>query len=1824
MSRKPLARPASLAVTFACALVCALAAALPAAAQAPLPERRVVAVPDTDLYGGDLRSIFDTSLDACLDACLGDSACKAVTYNTKASACFLKSGAYEIRAYPGATSARLVDTAPASLSLAEERAAEIDFLPGPYLADARIMAQNIGRWYPPAGRAAAELIAGSERAAGRKDWREAARLRGAVLSIADSSGNWAELARLFLRIKNATARKAASEAAINAFLRAATLPERVAALKVMATALEARGDGRTSIAPLRLAQRLLPDPQTEEALGRAASLFGFRVREHKVDADAASPRFCLTFSDPLVEAGVDYASYVRTTETGLAVEARGRQLCIDGLEHGRSYHFVLRAGLPAANGESLLRSAELDIYVRDRSPSVRFTGRAYVLPKAGPATIPLVSVNLDRAELAIHRVGERNLLRVVQDGVFADPLSRYGERRIDDRLGAPVWTGTVELEKRLNADVTTAVPIGEAIGSFAPGVYVMTARDPDAEEKHWEDAATQWFVVTDLGVISAAGSDGLHVLVRRLSDAGPAAEAEVTLLAANNEILGSTKADAEGHAVFPPGLARGTGGAAPALVTVADGTGDFAFLDLSRPGFDLSDRGVTGRAPPKPVDVFLATERGAYRPGETVHATVLARDAEAEAVADLKLTAILYRPDGVEASRQLLPDQGAGGRALALPLDRGAQRGPWRIDIHADPKAPALTSASFLVEDFLPERIDFDLAMPDAPIQPGSAPELAVTARFLYGAPGAGLTIEGETRIGAAEGLPGYPGVNFGLEDDSVPASAEPVPSGMVTDAEGKATVPLALPEIGATTRPLQLTAVLRLADGSGRPVERRITRPMAPDGPRIGIRPLFQGTLGEGDVARFELIAVGPDLTRIPLGHIGWTLSRVETRYQWYSTNGDWRFEPVTTRERIASGEVALDAGKAAKVEAPVKWGRYELKVVNLDGPWTASSTSFTAGWYVIGGSSDTPDRLEVGLDREGYAIGDTATLRLTARSAGTALVMVADTGLIDMRAVEVPAGETEIALPVTEAWGAGAYVTAMLLTPMDVDAGHNPARALGLAWAPVDPGPRRLAAHFDMADAADPRGPLDAVLQLDGLAPGETAYATIAAVDQGILNLTGYEPPAPEDWYFGQRRLGVELRDLYGNLIDGMQGTPGRIRSGGDGGLARREAPPPDQELVAFFSGPVKVGPDGRATARFELPDFNGTVRLMAVVWSAKGVGHAVKDIVVRDPVVVTAAMPRFLAPGDTSRVLVELAHAAGPAGEVAVALTASPGLSLGEGAAQQVALAETGRTVLRIPLTAGQTGDAELQLAVTTPDGKRLAKTLRLGTRILDREVVRQNRIALAPGGSLTVDAATFAGLVPGSGRAALAVGPLARFDVPGLLAALDRYPYGCTEQLTSRALPLVYFDHVAVAMGLAKGKDVAKRIDGAIRGVLANQAADGGFGLWRPASGDLWLDAYVTDFLSRARAAGHAVPDRAFRAALANLRNAVSYAGDFEKGGEAIAYALMVLAREGMASIGDLRYYADARAENLATPMAKAQLGAALAYYGEQKRADRMFRLAAGQLESDGHEDPIWRADYGSYHRDTAAVLALAVEAGSEVVDTAALARRLIVWTAGYSSTQEKAWTLLAADALIRDAASGALTVNGTPVDGPLVRMVPASEVGSGQPMVVRNTGAKPVDAVLTTFGVPAAPEPAGGKGYELTRRYYSMEGEPVSTEAVAQNTRLIAVLTVTGSRRQKARLLIDDPLPAGFEIDNPHLLKGGEVHLDWLEAPDHPAFVAFHADRFFAAVDAEGRERFQLAYVVRAVSPGRFHHPAASVEDMYRPEFRARTEAGTVEVLGATR
>ena len=1802
-------------------------------------EPKITLLPGTDLPGYDYSISRDTTLDACQAACADDRICRAFTFNEQSRWCFLKADAGDETAYGGATSGR-VERSPTPSVTQAARQAELPF-PADYLIDsARELADQLPTTDVPPPKATYSGLVSTGGAAMSEGnpaaaiiaYRQALGINGndpAVwLALADAALTRLEdIADTQAEERSALA-GVASAAAMNAFLRSESVDERAGALRALAYALEFREMYREAIASYRASMALVPNEVLEAHLEEVVAQHGFRISSHQVDADAASPRICAVFSQPLSRN--ELSSYVVVPDAPrAAIETVDDQICIEGLEHGRRYAIRFRAGLSSADGETLGKDVALDVYVPDRAPFVGFANTAYVMPSGLGGGLPISSVNAETAEIMIYRIGDRSIAMAVRDGVFAGDLSRYSAENIADETGELVFEGEVELTQAApNAMVTTAVPVGEAIGAMQPGAYVITARVKGEESEYWRDLATQWFIVTDLGLTTVQGDDGVHAFVRSLTSADPVAGAAVRLVARNNDILGEGVTDADGRAIFAPGLARGEGGRAPQLLVAETEAGDYAFLDLSRPAFDLTDRGVEGRPSPGPLDVFATTERGVYRPGETVFFTALLRDDRADAVTGMPLTLEVERPDGVVANRQVLEDGGAGGYFTALPMAAEAMRGSWTLRLYADPKAQALSSTSFLVEDFEPERLAFELTARGDAIVPGEAAEIDIAARYLYGATAPGLAVEADAIVRPRTTLPGFAGYTFGREDDPVEISREPLGVVATTDEAGEAVAEIVLPEPVSTTRPLEAQILLRLVDTNGRTVERSITRPVVATGNRLGIRPAFGDGSGleEGSEARFDIIAVSPDNEAVAVRNVDWRLSRIETSYQWYRDGSRWRWEAITTPRLVASGTVDIPEGGPVSIGANVDWGLYRLEVESGGRNPHSSSYEFYAGFYYPDAGSNTPDTLEVALDRSSYRVGDTARLRLEPQFAGKALVMVVDNRIISMEAVDVPEGGATVSLPVTEEWGPGAYVTATLYRPADAAQKRMPARALGLAFAGVDPGDRRLDVTLDAPGESLPRQSLEVTVELGNVAAGTEAYVAVAAVDLGILNLTNFQVPAPDDWYFGQRQLGVEIRDLYGQLIDPTQGLPGALRSGGDGGGSRLGTPPPTTVLVAQHSGIVEVGEDGTATVTFDMPDFAGTVRIMAMAWTEDAVGHASADVIVRDPVVVTLSPPRFLRVGDESRLLVEVNNVSGEAGSYSVGLALGDGIAT-EAAATETDLAEGERIALDLGLSGLAIGDWPVVVTLTQPDGSTLVKELLLGVRPASAMTMSRRLLPLPAGEAVTVGPDYLRDYLEDTGEVTLAIGPLARLDVPGLLQSLSRYPYGCSEQVSSRALPLLYLEEVASRIGLGDEDEIDDTVADAITAILAKQNSSGGFGLWGPYDGgDFWLDGFVTDFLMRASDQGYDVPELALTMALDNLANQLAYASDFDNGGEAVAYALYDLARAGRAAIGDLRYYLEARLDAFATPLAQAQLGAALALYGDQSRAAIAFDAAVEKLRTPDRRT--YRDDYGSHLRDLAGVITLAAEFYPQGVDLPALANQLAKLRdrTDYTSTQEDTWTLLAAAALGRDSGDGSVTVGGEAATGAVYRRFTAAELGDG--IEIANTGDRPTEVMVSTSGYPVAPPEPMASGFELARTYYLPDGTEVDPTAtvLAQNERLVVVIDMWVDDLGSGQYLVADPLPAGFEIENPNLSAGeGASDFDWLEL-DQPAHVESRTDQYVAAFRffSKPEEAVTTAYMVRATSPGTFVLPGTTVEDMYRPERRAVLASGAVEVSPAGR
>ena len=1568
----------------------------------------------------------------------------------------------------------------------------------------------------------------------------------------------------------------------------------------------------------------------------------FGVSGAEVVAERDVPQACFTFTDRLEKSrAVNWRDQVEVQPLGEGVTfdgatvARDRTLCVEGLQHGQKYRITLRDGLPGSDGKRLPVADSREVEVPNRKPGLAFRGAGYILPRIGTDGLPLRSINLDRAKLQVLRINDRSLVEKIYFGRIGQQMSDHEVGEILDRSGQEVWRGEMAISNSRNQAVVTPFPIDAVLGKLEPGVYIAVASTEDIKPGGWDHKATQWFVVSDLGLNTIAGEDALVVFARSVATAAPEAGVELRLLARNNTELGKVQTGPDGLARFDLAALRAAGAEPAQALFAYRGAGDFGFLDLAAqtmtPAAGSQPPGNVAVKPmPGQPDAFLYTERGIYRPGETAHLALLLRDADANPVTGKALTLKILRPDGFEVERRPLAESGAGSYATRIELPNNAYTGTWTVTAHTEPEAgqplgPVVGRAEFLVEDFVPPRLDVALAAEAKELAAEGKTTLTIDGHFLYGAPAAGLPGElAVTLRAAANPYPNLPGYRFGLAQEEVKPQRTDLP-GFTTNRNGQAKVDLSLPKPPEGTRPLEAVVRATVLDIGGRAVSRDLVLPVRHQPFAIGVRPRFEGEgVPEGAMAGFDVVTVGPDGQPVDTAELSYELFEEDYDYVWFEANGRWDYKVTVRDQRVTGGTLATQAAKPASVEAPVAAGRYRLEVFD---PKTGAATSlrFAAGWWMTPTAGERPDEVDVTVMLPAYKAGETAWVYVKPPYESEVLIAVADRKVRHASTRRIGPDGAFLEIPVDPTWTGGVYVLATAFATPDPQTKNAPRRAVGLSWLAVDAGQRTLGLRVAAPAETEPRRPVTAEVVVDGVPEGQPAFVTLAAVDDAVLQLTDQHAPDPVEHYLGKRRLGVELRDSYGRLIDPAGIDPARTRTGAAPRLRQVgvTVPQKSERVVSLFSGVLPVGADGKLSVPLDIPDFQGRLRLMAVAWSGGKLGRVESHILVRDPVLADLGVPRFLAPGDKAMVPVTLDNVAGPVGDYTITLSASGAVSLSDPAVAVPNLGRGKRAAAGRVLTAESLGMGYVALDLTGPSGLRVTRQWEVAVRPATPPVVRRTVATLGPDKAVTLPPDLLAGLRPETASVALSLGPLPEIDVPGLLTALERSSVNGLETTVSRALPLLPLGETAVALGIGSDERVKARVQRGVDRVLTFQRLDGSFAAWSPkGDADSWLTAYALDFLGRAKAAGYRVPDAPYRKGLDGMKAALDNAWVEADELPGRAYALYVLARAKMVDAGAVRYFEETFWDKLQTDFARAQIAAATAALGDGGRAAEAFgRLVGARVVS------ATLRDYGSSLRDDAGVVALMAESGVDVKERFGQAVERLGKTAAAlrtGSAQEQAWLLLAGKALIDRApamkiAQGKGDQGEQVVEGarPLIQRIdPAA------PPAVKNAGPEPLRQIVSVVGVADAPAEAEEQGLTLTRSLFDTTGRPVDPAGVRQNDRLVVILEGSANDPVDHQTLVTDLLPAGFEIEPVRLTNSAPLgELSWLGELTTPRHADYREDRFVAAVDLTKQAlRFRLVYLVRAVTPGDFALPGATVEDLYRPHQSARTAAARLRVL----
>jgi hypothetical protein len=1585
----------------------------------------------------------------------------------------------------------------------------------------------------------------------------------------------------------------------------------------------------------------------------AATADGMAFVRLRAETDTENPRACLEFSQPLsTEASINFADYL-ILEPAIAfqTDVSGNLLCLSGLPLEPERQVTVRAGVPSQTGERTEADETFTLTFGDRPAYVGFAGDGVILPRSEADGIAIETVNVSRLHIQVLRVPDRILSQYsIDQGERNEEggWNYWGFNSAADEVGVQVYEGELDVDtSRRNSAVTTVFALGATLSELRAGAYVVKVRDasPGAGqngERQNDSVASdyRWILYTDMALQSFSGATGIDVVVRSLHSARPMSGVTLTLIAQNNEELARVRSDSDGHVRFNEALVNGDGPARARYIMAYGADGDFAALDLQRAGLDLSDRGVDGRSTPGDVDAYLYTERGVYRPGERVRLIGLIRDEIGRAIANRPSTLVVYRPNGTEARRIRMTDAvAAGAIAKNIDLDRSSPRGVWRAELLVDGQDAVAGSVSFSVEDFVPERLRVQIDADNAVLRRGQSRPIAVQADFLYGAPGSGLAVEGEGRlIVDPNPFPQYEGFSFGNSDESFSERFFQLPA-TVTDGQGAGQLLLQLSDEPDTTLPLRARVIASVADPGGRLVREAFVVPVRLSNAYFGLKPTFENhRAGLGESVGFDVIAVNSEGARVGARGVQWRLVREDWSYDWYLDGGQWRWRRTGRDIPIDGATVDVGSGEPLHIAREgLRAGSYRLIVT---GAGTEASQRFGVGWGGPADDNSTPDMVSVVAPEDPVRAGARARVQIRPPYAGEVQVVVATDRVIETRTLHVGENGTSVDLPVTEEWGSGAYVLVTVVTPRDPASLPVPRRAIGVAYVPVDMGSRTLEVSAgDGLESVRPRTRIEVPVRVRNAPNGERVRVAIALVDEGILNITKYDSPDPVDHFFGRRELGVMVRDDYGRLLNPNLGAPATPRQGGDslGGEGLTVVP---TRTVSLFSDIVEVR-GGRAMVPIEVPDFNGTLRLMAVAWSESALGSDAEQVLVRDPVVAEMILPRFLAPGDTAQGTLNIDNVEGPNGAYTVTVGGSGAASIAS-QPRRFTLNRGQRQTTLIPITGGALGIGQITLRLEGPQGfAPVERSYDIQSRAPFMPITVVNTAPLAAGASWRAPGDALRSFQP-SAEALISFSNLAGIDPAPMLDSLYRYPYGCSEQLVSVAMPLLYYNTLAAETGRDRDARIARRVQEAATQLMDRQGPDGAFGLWGAGDGHAspWLGVYVTDFLSRARRNGYAVPRQPLEQAYGALRR-IARLNDF--GGvnyefevyrwpgsndttelmrsRAAAYALYVLAREGQADVGTLRYFHDARLRNEPSPLARAQIGAALARMGDRARSRNAFRLAEQALGyrnvGDWYQTPL---------RDVAGVLALAAEAGeTELVDR--LRRRLEADAPGASelTTQEKAQLLFAANALLERAGPVSVSLNGEQMSE---RRVLADAARLAQGLVFRNNARGPVWRTLSLSGAPIEAPPPMQAGYTLDKALYGLDGGAVDPRNLRQGDRVVVVVWGQPEGARMYPTVLVDLLPAGLEIETlltPADAQGTSNYdgsrrpgpFAWLGALSDSQVAESRDDRFVASANLRGA--FRYAYIARAVTPGRYALPGAQVEDMYRPGVMARTATGVIEI-----
>jgi len=1520
------------------------------------------------------------------------------------------------------------------------------------------------------------------------------------------------------------------------------------------------------------------------------------------------------FSSP-ISAGVA-EQYVKVSPAvPVHLSAERNQLLISGaLLPGTTYALTVAKGMPATDDAVLPEDYQEDVAMPDLEASIDFQSQGMFLAATGNHTVALQNVNAPKAHLTIDKIYRNNLFFLFQYGGFFDEAGYFGE--VQHALGDRLKDVTLNLGGRKNQPKVTALTLDRYVDTKEPGLYRVSIGQPDAYE-----AAQRWLLLTDLGLVVKRGPGEILAWVSSVRDLAPVDGALVTVISDQNQVLGQGRTDGSGiwHLRDAKALAKGH----PYMLTVEKGE-DFTFLLLDTMAVDTAGLDVGGaEAPGDGYQAFLYGERDLYRPGEQLKGLSVVRDASLHAPPAMPVLLRHRDPQGRELETRRLQVDARGLASFNLDLPAYSLTGHHTLEMVVAEKI--IGQYRFQVEEFVPDRIAVEIQTPASKAGPGQELAYTVQGSYLFGPPAAGLPVESRVRLVdtdfAAKGYDAFSFRNATRKlDDREVLSAQ----GKLDD-QGRSPFTVTMPAGAPVPSSLEAVITARVQEQGGRGVAALSRLRVDPYPYYVGLRRPTEGAAQPGHEVGLEYVTLSPDGKEAPSGAL-----RADLYLERWNTvlrrlpNGGWRYESTQDPVLVTSRTVPAGESRGTFGLTPKQYGSY---LVVLTDPATQASASvemFAEGAGMSAWAIKNPSRLDLVLDKEEYAPGDTAHVQVRAPFSGKLLVTVERDRVFETHVYPMAGNTATIEVPITSDYRPNAFVTATLIRAVgDLEPG-SAGRAFGAVPLPVNRAANRLKPEITAPQEIRPNTKLDIGIKAT---PG--AVVTVSAVDEGILQLVAQKTADPFEYFYRRLALGVTSYDTFSLLLPEVKPAP---PGGGEGaqGLSQyvRTEGIRRVEPVAFWSGAVTADGDGNARVSFQVPEFQGALRIMAVAIDDDRFGSAEQRTRVRTPLVLLPTLPRILSFGEKLQVPVTVRNDTGRTGSFQVALAAQGPVKV-ETAAQTVAL-DNGRekTVYFTVTTGTAAGDARF-VATASGNGENTQSTTGVPVRPDLPPVTREQAGSTKATTDLPLQGAVT--LRPETLVRELRIGPLPLLQFSGKLDHLLQYPYGCLEQTLSTSFPLIYLGDLAKALEprLLDPKnghgDPADMVQAGLRRMATMQLPGGGFSLW-PGGSEIypWGSLYAAHFVVEARRAGHPVDDNLYEGALrwvAGQVKAKSAYGTEEL--QRAAYGLWVLSRAGRPDLGTMDYLRQKQAAKM-RPESRSMLAAAYAVAGNPKAVENLL-AGLGEVEEGEHQTG---GNLNSPVRNRALVLLALLDAAPSSPRIPALADRLArdAGTLPWWNTQEEGFTLLALGQLAHRQAtqppySGSVFAGSRKIGTFTDKTVRFPDIRGTDPIRLQLDAGSQGTAFynLLTRGVPTdgafKPETAG---LELDRAFLTRDGKPLDLNNVQQGDLVVIKTRVRSVSGSVENVVIVNLLPSGLEVENPRLQTTEQM--PWItDANLQTSYLDLRDDRILLFTDLPASSWQTFYTLVRAVAPGSFRLPPVQAEAMYNPSLHVTSERGTMEV-----